>query len=151
VKTRRFLIAVDGSDGSDAALREGLELAAGLKAIVTLVTVTKPPSAALGEPYYQRALSEAMQHGREVLDGAMRTADDAGVTADYELLEGDPAHEIAALAESRGADMIVIGSRGLGTVAGTLLGSVSRHVVQHATLPVLVVRATDEAAAGKAA
>jgi nucleotide-binding universal stress UspA family protein len=151
VKTRRILVALDGSEGSDAALREGLELAAGLKAAVTLVSVTKAPSGVLGDPYYQRALSDSLHRGRDVLSSALRTAEDAGITADYELIEGDAAVEIVSLAEARGADMIVIGSRGLGAVAGTLLGSVSHHVVHHATVPVLVVRAAATATAGEAA
>jgi len=61
-----------------------------------------------------------------------------GVEAETEVLEGDPAGRILELARLRDVDLIVVGSRGLGPVAGALLGSVSREVVQRADRPVLV-------------
>jgi nucleotide-binding universal stress UspA family protein len=61
-----------------------------------------------------------------------------GVEAEPEVLEGDPADRILELARMRDVDLIVVGSRGLGPIAGTLLGSVSREVLQHADRPVLV-------------
>jgi len=54
------------------------------------------------------------------------------------VVQGQPAP--ALIAASKHADMLVVGSRGHGTFAGTLLGSVSRHCVTHATCPVVVVR-----------
>jgi nucleotide-binding universal stress UspA family protein len=53
---------------------------------------------------------------------------------------GEVALEIVALAEELGADLIVMGSRGLGGVRRALMGSVSDSVVRHAHCPVLVVR-----------
>jgi nucleotide-binding universal stress UspA family protein len=55
--------------------------------------------------------------------------------------------EIVALAEELGADLIVMGSRGLGALRRALMGSVSDSVVRHAHCPVLVVRAQNEQAA----
>jgi nucleotide-binding universal stress UspA family protein len=54
--------------------------------------------------------------------------------------EGRPDAEITALAEEIGAGLIVVGSRGLGGIRRTMLGSVSDSVVRHAHCPVLVVR-----------
>lgn len=53
---------------------------------------------------------------------------------------GDPAEEIIALATDQRADLIVIGSRGHGRLAGLLLGSVAQKVLAHASCPVLIVR-----------
>jgi nucleotide-binding universal stress UspA family protein len=55
-------------------------------------------------------------------------------------VEGEPAE--ALLSEAKGADLVVVGSRGRGGVASALLGSVSNHVIQHSTCPVVVVRST---------
>jgi nucleotide-binding universal stress UspA family protein len=56
------------------------------------------------------------------------------------LLQGSPAEVILSYAKEHGADVIVIGSRGLGGIREFVLGSVSHNVVQSARIPVLVVK-----------
>lgn len=63
-----------------------------------------------------------------------------GIVATTVLLRGDPVDEIVAYADSHDADLIVVGSRGHGAIAGALLGSVSRGVLAESKRPVLVVR-----------
>ena len=53
---------------------------------------------------------------------------------------GDPGHKIVTLSEECGADYIVIGCRGMGTIRRTILGSVSDYVTHHANVPVLIYR-----------
>ncbi len=60
--------------------------------------------------------------------------------------QGAPANEILQAAEELRADLIVMGSRGWGQLKAMLLGSVSEHVLHHATCPVLIARATEEQA-----
>jgi nucleotide-binding universal stress UspA family protein len=55
-------------------------------------------------------------------------------------LTGDPAEKIIALAKDLHPDLVAIGSRGHGRLAGLLLGSVAQKVLAHAACPVLVVR-----------
>jgi nucleotide-binding universal stress UspA family protein len=55
---------------------------------------------------------------------------------------GDPAKKIVELADSIGADLIVVGSHGHGAISSALLGSVSRGILHRARRPVLVVRET---------
>jgi nucleotide-binding universal stress UspA family protein len=76
-------------------------------------------------------------------------AEERHVTYDTELLEGSPAEAILELARSRDVDQIVVGSRGLGTVRGALLGSVSSEIVHHADRPVLVARSVEHARLGR--
>ena len=54
---------------------------------------------------------------------------------------GDPAARIADLAERTSADLVVVGSRGHGTLAGAVLGSVSHSLLRHSSVPVTVVHA----------
>ena len=57
-----------------------------------------------------------------------------------EIAEGDPVDELVRAARYQEAELIVVGSRGLGAIAGALLGSVSRALVQHSPVAVLVVK-----------
>jgi nucleotide-binding universal stress UspA family protein len=137
---KEFLVAIDGSEGSEAAIDEALDLAQDVGAHVTFAFVRKPPSALLGYPYYERLLSQELATARETLDSATDRAEDVGIESESEILEGDPVDEILSFADNRGADLIVMSSRGRGAFAGALLGSVSSGVVQHASVPVLVAK-----------
>ena len=137
---KRFLVAVDGSDGSKAAVDEAIALARDLDASLTFVCVRKPPSSVLGHPYYERQLSHDLGHARQAIAEAVETARTAGVESDGEILEGHAVDEIVSLADNRHVDLVIVGSRGHGALAGALLGSVSREIVQHASVPVLVAK-----------
>jgi nucleotide-binding universal stress UspA family protein len=134
-----ILVAVDGSLGGRAATEHALELATATGAAVTFVSVYTA-NAALGAPYYQERLTAGLRGARDAVDEAVAAAAEVGIDADSEIVEGDPAREIVQLARRRGVDLLVVGSRGLGIIAGTLLGSVSRWIVQHSGVPVLVVK-----------
>jgi nucleotide-binding universal stress UspA family protein len=111
-------------------------------------SMQKPPRylvATDGSPAAREAVRQAVELARE--SGAtlsilyVRHAP-LPVLGEVDTLEGNPATQIVELARRRRADMIIVGSRGRGAVAGTLLGSVSKAVVNSADCPVLVVRPT---------
>lgn len=137
---RTLVVAVDGSEGSTAAIDEAVALAGDLGAAITFVYVRKPPSWALGHPFYERQLSLDLRRARETLGNAIAIAASAGIESDGEILEGDAADEIVSFADNRHANLIVVGSRGYGALAGALLGSVSRAVAEHADVPVVVAK-----------
>lgn len=132
------VIATDGSDAADRAVTAGARLARRLGARAVLVYV-RPAVGTLGEPYYQEKVSEQMAHARTALDRAQSLAAAEGAETQEEILEGEAAERIVELARARDAAMIAIGSRGLGAIAGALLGSVSSAVLHRADRPVLVV------------
>jgi nucleotide-binding universal stress UspA family protein len=138
---RRILVAIDGSPGARAAVAAGIELARGLEAPILFVAARDAPASLLGDPFYQRRLSEVLAKLRPAVDAALAVAQAAGVSADAEVVEGDPVQVILEIARSWDADLIVVGSRGLGPFAGAILGSVSRGVVHRADQPVLVAKA----------
>jgi len=90
---------------------------------------------------FEEVLREQRRETREVLDEQVRRLEASeGVVNEAHLREGRADEEIVVLAEELGADLIVIGSRGLGGLRRVLVGSVSDSVVRHAHCPVLVAR-----------
>jgi nucleotide-binding universal stress UspA family protein len=135
---KQILVATDGSPNGGYALEQALDLAKGGGSRLLIVYVRHAPFSALGEPFYQRSLTAESKDACETGALALARAQAVGVEAEVEVLEGDPPKRILELARLRDVDLIVVGSRRLGTLAGLLLGSVSREVVHHADRPVLV-------------
>jgi nucleotide-binding universal stress UspA family protein len=131
------LFTYDGSEQSGRALRYAERLTADDSVSVISVATALlegPRTAAYTDP-----TSDPAEHRRQ-LDEALAILADAGVHAEPIPAIGNPAQEIITAAESRGVDLIVIGSQGMNAVRRFLLGSVADRVVRHATCDVLVVR-----------
>ncbi len=144
---KKILIATDGSASSHEAVEFGLDLAAERGAEPVLVHVAPVmdvlPPAGFGFATPGAVHHELNEHDRAPLDQAAEIAALRGIDAKTELLAGDAVDEIVAYADSIDADLIVVGSRGHGAIAGALLGSVSTGVLHEARRPVLVVRGTE--------
>ena len=138
---KQILIATDGSPSAQEAVDVGLELAKEQGADVTFVHVTSPEEVRGG-----RGGSHAYTHSEEIdesetaLKSAADAAEGAGVSYALERISGETVETIVALADTKNADMIVLGSRGRNAVTSALLGSVSHGVLRHASRPVLVVK-----------
>jgi nucleotide-binding universal stress UspA family protein len=146
---KKILIATDGSPASTEATRFGLELAVeqGAEALFVHVAQARDVVPTMGGFGMTGALPhELTEHDRAPLEEAVALAQEHGVPATSVLLQGDVVDEIVAHADSNDVDLIVIGSRGHGLVAGTLLGSVSQGVLHESKRPVLVVRGLAAAA-----
>jgi nucleotide-binding universal stress UspA family protein len=133
-----IVIATDGSEGAEGAAAAGARVARTLGTTAILVYV-RPSLGPLGDPYYQEKLSEQMAHARAALGRANDLVVQEGVDTEEEILEGSAADRVVELAQDRNAPLIVVGSRGLGAVAGAILGSVSSAIIHRADRPVLVV------------
>lgn len=136
----KILVAYDGSPHSDRALDTALALAKYTQSELVLVHAHDKIPSYLGDPNFQQAVNRAVIAGRELLGTAAERARAAGAQVTTNVLEGPPAEAILRVAEAERCDLIVMGSRGLGQLKGLLLGSVSERVLQHATIPVMIVR-----------
>lgn len=137
----KILLAVDGSERALHAARVAADLARAMKSKELRIVVSYesiPPY--LGEPNMQYAIDARMKDAQSVLEKAIKEAGKIPGEVHSELLEGSPAETIIEVAATRQSDLIVMGSRGLGRLAGLVLGSNSQKVVSHAHCPVLIVR-----------
>ena len=137
----KILLAVDGSDHALHAARIAAEMARGMKPKEFRVVVSyEPIPLYLGEPNMQHAIDNRKKETEEILSKALKEVCELPCEIHTERLEGDPATAISDVAAVRKSEIIIMGSRGLGRLAGLVLGSTSQKVVAHAPCPVLIVR-----------
>lgn len=137
----KILLAVDGSEHSLHAAREAGDLARAMKSnVLRIVVAFDGIPAYLGEPNLQQAIDARMKEANKILQRAQEAVGKIPGEIHTELIEGPPAEAIINVAKTRGSTVIVMGSRGLSTIAELVLGSTSHKVVSHAACPVLIVR-----------
>ena len=134
---QNVVVGFDGSEGATLALDRAAQLGRS-GARITVVTATHGHHGLRG-PEDERDAEES-DPGREALDSARTSLAAQGIAADAVEGDGDPADVIIETAAERKADLIIVGTRGLGTGQRVLLGSVSTKVLHHAPCDVLVVR-----------
>jgi nucleotide-binding universal stress UspA family protein len=147
----RIVVGTDGSETATEAVRQAIELARLTNAKLDLVAAFEPvaESRLRGE---QQEVPGDIQYAvgpREdvntILDGAAGMARQGGVEAKPYPREGDPADAILDVAEETGADLIVVGNKGMTGAKRFLLGSVPNKVSHHAPCGVYIVRTTQSA------
>ena len=132
-----IVVGVDGSEDGERALRWALETAQRRDLSILLVHGLDVGLSA-ADPYGGGYVLEQLQDaGRLALEAASKMCAEAGIECESKLEMGSPGYLLVE--ESRGAAMLVIGSRGHGGFVGLLLGSVSNACVHHAHCPVVVV------------
>ncbi len=145
---KTVVVGTDGSETATNAVRQAVELARDVGATVEIVSAYEPvPPQRLRQE--RRETPEDLQwaiNPREdvesTLEDAAVIASDAGVSANTHRRQGDPADAILDVAEERGADLIVVGNKGMTGAKRFLLGSVPNKVSHHAPCSVLIIRTT---------
>ena len=142
----KLLVPIDGSELALQALLHAIALArAGLEVELVLVNVQEPASAyellTLHDP---EALAEvAVGAGRDLMAPAVELAEATGRPDSEPGVGGDVVPALLELLEEEGCDAVVMGSHGMGLVRSAL-GSVSRGMLEHASVPVTFVKAPAE-------
>ncbi len=137
----KILLAVDGSDHSMRAAKHAGELARALNSeTVRIVVAYDPIPEYFGEPNRQQVIDARLQVANAILEKAQAAVGRIRGELRTELIEGPPAEAIIDVATTRKSTVIIMGSRGLSTIAEMVLGSTSHKVVSHAPCPVLIVR-----------
>ncbi len=145
---KSIVIGTDGSDTATQAVRQAVDLARAVGATLEIVSAYEPvPSQRLAEE--RRTAPEDLQWAispREDVDATLEAAAilarEADVAVDVYPRQGDPADAILDVAEERGADLIIVGNKGMTGAKRFLLGSVPNKVSHHAPCSVLIIRTT---------
>ena len=143
-----MVVGTDGSETAQEAVRQATELAGRMNAKIHLVSAYEPvPEERLREE--RRAVPGDLQwivNPREdvaaTLEEAAGAISESGVEVETHAREGDPADAILDVAEERGADLIVVGNKGMTGAKRFLLGSVPNKVSHHAPCSVMIIRTT---------
>ena len=135
-RLERIVVGIDGSRGAGRALAFAGELARAIDAELIVASAVSPSDLVQGhgeEPH-----TGFDEHRRLVLEWTepLRESD---IDHEVVVVDGDARTALLELSAERGADLLVVGSRGLGPVGRLLLGSVASSLVKHAWLPVMVV------------
>jgi nucleotide-binding universal stress UspA family protein len=146
-----IIVGVDHSAGAWEALRFALTEAQLRGGSLRAIHTWQPPYSGAGLGFTERAyradeLSDLKSAAEVALDASIEEAipDVGEVEIERRVIEGMPAAVLVE--ESHGAELLVVGSRGLGGFRGLLLGSVSQQCAHHAACPVVIVRAPEESA-----
>jgi nucleotide-binding universal stress UspA family protein len=143
---KRILVATDGSPSAAEAVQFGIELAAEHDAELVFAHVV---------PEFDLVPATVFQIGgvfphdpgateRQVLEAAAELAAEAGIVSTTALLRGETVEQIVEYADTHDVDLVVVGSRGHGAIAGTLLGSVSLGLLRASRRPVAILRGGGE-------
>lgn len=131
----KILLAYDGGPSAQRALTTAARMASALGGTIDVISVVPfHPGRAPIDPW-----DDGPVHELELEDAQKRLAM-MGLTCTTIEPVGDPAHEIERVAQEGAYDLVVVGSRGLGSLDRFLQGSVSEHVATHAQTTVVVAR-----------
>jgi nucleotide-binding universal stress UspA family protein len=150
---RNILVSVDGSDHSDRALDEAIDIARADQARLTILTaVNQPPvwaASAMAAGAYAVSAADLEKEAVDLMRRAVkRVPDDVPVTT---IISRKPIRNALMHRLQTGHhDLLVMGSRGRGALSASVLGSVSHYALNHSPVPVLIVHADGENRLSKA-
>jgi nucleotide-binding universal stress UspA family protein len=136
---QKILVGIDGSPQSIRAAKAAGEMARLTGADLYLVVAYDPVTPDLGEPYQDMIVAARIEDSEKVYADVLDACGETKGLIVKEILEGPPAEAILSVAETRGIDLIIMGTRGLGRFSSLLLGSQSLKVISQAKCPVLLI------------
>ena len=147
----KFLIPFDGSEPSEEAVKQFLKYLGWIKDDVEIHLLNVQPNVAYGKRVTsvigRNQLARYQQEdGEAALKPARKVLDKAGLSYRSSIGFGDPSKVIVQYAIKNGCDQILMGTRGVGSLSGRLLGSVATRVIELSPVPVVLLKKQDSAA-----
>lgn len=139
----KILFATDGSEPSLRALDTLVDLSKSFNSKITVLNTYEVPipitKYEVSSDLYLSVEEALSKNSREVLEEVKNRLDKEGIQADYISQVGDSGSLIVEKASEVESSMILMGSRGLGSIKSVLMGSVSSYVLHHAKCPVMII------------
>ena len=135
-----IIVAMDGSEQSLLALEHARAIAERFSSKLILVHAFPHTSDLRDSIEYNNLVALRTKGGQAIIETARKQLGRTSIEVDEDLLEGPAAEAILSAAATRKSDLIVMGSRGMGSLKGMVFGSVSTKVAHYAPCPVMVVR-----------
>jgi len=149
MQVETILVPLDFSPHAERALDLAIDLASNLGTkTIHLLHIHHPPPIPTplpgSGPSHQEVEERVLEDAAGALEVLSRRVEKASIGVEQAVYVGSPAEVICAQAAARGADLVVMGTRGRTGLSHVLLGSVAERTVAHARCPVLTVRAHDD-------
>ena len=141
---KRILIATDGSEHAKHALQYAIDFAQKCSSELIIISVVPPlPPQLTAGPGFNIGLiiNELEKSYKKILKESKENVKNRSpiIIVSTKLGNGRPADVIIDTAEKENVDLIIMGSRGYGGITGWILGSTSKHVIDHCTKPILII------------
>lgn len=139
---KKILLPFDGSESAKRALNHVLSIAKeSPQTEIHLLHVVDPSRLGTDESFWQGGTKEKLlADGERVLEPAKQALNQAGISHQVQVSLGSPGHEIPSYASHNGCAAIVMGTRGMSSMASFFVGSVAHRVMQFAEVPVTLVK-----------
>jgi nucleotide-binding universal stress UspA family protein len=138
---KKILVGTDGSDSATKAVSHAADMAGSMGAELVLIHAYPAPRTDVGSTFGRADAYPGQEIGQAVLRDAEKHFGTKIKTKSV-LREGDPAEALIDVAEEEGADLIIVGNKGMTGAKRFLLGSVPNQVSHHAPCTVLIVHTT---------
>jgi len=135
-----IIVALDGSEQSLLALRHARAIAECFGSKLILVHAYPHTYDLRDSIEYNNLVALRVKEGQAIIETARKQLGRTSIAVEEDLLESPAAEAILSAAAIRNSDLIVMGSRGMGSLKGMVFGSVSTKVSHYASCPVMVVR-----------
>ena len=137
---KKILCAVDGSKHSERAMEYARGVARTQGAELTLLHCPGHIPTLVGGHAREQLKKELLEDGQKILDRFLTLCENFEVQCKSDILTGTPGDVIVSYCQDNGYDLIVMGSRGRSDIEGLILGSVTHHVLQRCSCPVMIIR-----------
>ncbi|MCK5542682.1 MAG: universal stress protein [Desulfobacterales bacterium] len=140
MKINKILNPVDGSDHSIRSTEYAIELAKLMDSEIVLLHCHDRFPIVVAEPNFQKAVNQITKASEELVKPFIEMFEQGGIKVDVRILEGNPGNKIPEVVKIEKTDLIVMGSRGVTSFKGLLLGSVAHQVLNKADCAIFITK-----------